>query len=244
MANELGLILRSARKKQGWSQASLAALMHVSRAAVTQWENGTTSPSTNKLLELSKIFGIDFVLASGSLEDREKGYEETALHNSDLQQKLTSVSTSDVDHGAYIPVRKTEGYFGKGVFGKGKIAPDLRIWDEVIGYVDKPLSVRNVSGVYAFYMATFMLEPRYFLGETVYVNSQQPPARYDYVLAHAQTRFEPGLDHVLVGRFLGYEADGGVILQHHNPEHEYVLDRKSGAVLERIYPWAELLRQR
>lgn len=52
------------RKEKGFSQEELADKLNVARQTISKWENGTTTPDTNNLIELSNIFEIsidDFV---------------------------------------------------------------------------------------------------------------------------------------------------------------------------------------
>lgn len=46
------------RKESGKSQGELAQLLGVSRQSVSKWENGTSNPEIENLIELSKIFGV------------------------------------------------------------------------------------------------------------------------------------------------------------------------------------------
>ncbi len=52
------------RKKNGWSQEELAEKMHVSRQAVSKWEGAQTVPDLEKVLALSRLFGVttDYLL--------------------------------------------------------------------------------------------------------------------------------------------------------------------------------------
>mgnify|MGYP002515902724 CR=1 FL=1 len=54
----LGQKLKEIRKNFGLSQEDLADMMHVSRQAITKWENDNGMPDVSNLQELSKIFGI------------------------------------------------------------------------------------------------------------------------------------------------------------------------------------------
>ena len=46
------------RKEKRFSQEELAEKLNVARQTISKWENGTTNPDTNNLIELSKIFEI------------------------------------------------------------------------------------------------------------------------------------------------------------------------------------------
>jgi len=60
------------RKKNGWSQEELAEKMNVSRQAVSKWESAQTTPDLEKVLALSKLFGVttDYLLKD-EIEDEE-----------------------------------------------------------------------------------------------------------------------------------------------------------------------------
>ncbi len=46
------------RKKSGWSQEELAEKMNVSRQSISKWESATSIPDLNKIIEMSKLFGV------------------------------------------------------------------------------------------------------------------------------------------------------------------------------------------
>ena len=60
----LGKKLKEIRKNFGLSQEELAEMMHVSRQAITKWENDNGLPDVSNLQELSKVFGltVDYLL--------------------------------------------------------------------------------------------------------------------------------------------------------------------------------------
>lgn len=50
--------LTSLRKEKGLTQLELAEAVHVSRQAVSRWEVGTSIPTTENLVCLSRIYGV------------------------------------------------------------------------------------------------------------------------------------------------------------------------------------------
>lgn len=52
------------RKKSGWSQEDLAEKLGVSRQSVSKWEGAQSTPELDRIIEMSKIFGVstDFLL--------------------------------------------------------------------------------------------------------------------------------------------------------------------------------------
>ena len=52
------------RKKEGWSQEELAQQLNVSRQSVSKWEGAQSVPDLDKIVQLSRIFGVstDYLL--------------------------------------------------------------------------------------------------------------------------------------------------------------------------------------
>lgn len=58
MNNEISLRLQKQRKLNNYSQEELADKIGVSRQAVSKWERGKSSPDTDNLIALAKLYGI------------------------------------------------------------------------------------------------------------------------------------------------------------------------------------------
>lgn len=54
----LGKTIARLRKARGLTQARFAAEIHVTQAAVSQWETGRTSPDVQQMFILADFFGI------------------------------------------------------------------------------------------------------------------------------------------------------------------------------------------
>ncbi len=63
------------RKKNGWSQEELAEKLEVSRQAVSKWESAQSVPDMNRIIMLSKVFGVstDYLLKDELGEDPQRG---------------------------------------------------------------------------------------------------------------------------------------------------------------------------
>ena len=58
MSIQQGNYLKELRVKNGLSQEKLAERLGVSRQSVSKWEQGYAVPSSDNVLELSKLYGI------------------------------------------------------------------------------------------------------------------------------------------------------------------------------------------
>ncbi len=88
-------VLLELRTKHGFSQDDLAEKVHVTRQAVSRWENGDTTPNTETLKLLSKLYDVSINTLLGSprqlicqccgmpLEDSSISKEPDGLFNED-----------------------------------------------------------------------------------------------------------------------------------------------------------------
>ena len=63
----IGERIMALRKEKNISQSELAKRLNVSRQAVSKWEQGTSSPDTDRLIQLAEILGTEVeYLATGT----------------------------------------------------------------------------------------------------------------------------------------------------------------------------------
>lgn len=72
----IGTNLKRLREINGFSQELIAEKIDVSRQAVSKWENDISSPSTDNLIKLSNLFGVDIdVLTKGNVVSKKNEKE-------------------------------------------------------------------------------------------------------------------------------------------------------------------------
>ena len=71
--------LISLRKEKGWPQEELGENLDVTRQTVSKWELGQTTPEMNKLIEMSKLFGISIDELVGNSTEKERTVSDKVL---------------------------------------------------------------------------------------------------------------------------------------------------------------------
>ena len=68
---KVGLFLKELRSEKSVTQAELAEIMGVSNRSISRWENGTTMPDFDLLIELAKYYEVEVgELVDGERKDR------------------------------------------------------------------------------------------------------------------------------------------------------------------------------
>ena len=71
--------LAELRNKKGLSQIAAAKALNVSRQAISRWETGASAPSTENLIELSRLYGVSMdELVNGGESGRTENEAESA----------------------------------------------------------------------------------------------------------------------------------------------------------------------
>ncbi|MGT2896117.1 helix-turn-helix domain-containing protein [Streptococcus entericus] len=71
--------LKTLRTQKGLSQEDLATQLHLSRQAISRWENGETAPDLDTLIKLASIFDVsldELVLGVKPVTSYEKSEED------------------------------------------------------------------------------------------------------------------------------------------------------------------------
>jgi transcriptional regulator with XRE-family HTH domain len=83
------------RKALGISQEELAAMLNISRQAVSRWETGAAMPDTEKIIQLSRVFAVstDYLLLDEVEEVKpEKQPEQPAVQERPEPQEQTDTA--------------------------------------------------------------------------------------------------------------------------------------------------------
>lgn len=92
------------RKKLGWSQEELAHQLQVSRQAVSKWESGMSIPDMNKIIGMSRLFGVstDYLL----IDEVEEYHGEGAVLQSEQNEEENVKSISLEEANSFMDLKE------------------------------------------------------------------------------------------------------------------------------------------
>lgn len=76
--------LAALRKEHGYSQLYVAERLNVSRQAISRWEVGSSVPSTENLMELSRLYGVSL---DGLVSHDARGQAQAISEKEPVHQK-------------------------------------------------------------------------------------------------------------------------------------------------------------
>lgn len=164
--------------------------------------------------ELSRILNIP--------ETKLGAPPETAPPRLKLVAPNANITNQPISVGPHIPLYGTAV---GGIYGQFELNGNRL--DNVLA----PMSLLGVKNAYAVRISGESMEPRYFDGETVFVNPNRRPMKGDYVVAQIQME-EEGLKLAYVKRFVRWNSER-LVLSQHNPEEE--LEFEAGTVFSVHY---------
>lgn len=141
---------------------------------------------------------------------------EAAMRQLHLVSSNANITDQPMSIGPHIPLYGTAV---GGIYGQFELNGNRL--DNVLA----PISLLGVKDAYAVRISGESMEPRYFDGETVFVNPHRRPMRGDYVVAQVQME-EEGLKLAYVKRFVRWNSER-LVLSQHNPEQELDFDAKT-----------------
>lgn len=94
------------RKQNGWSQEQLAEKLEVSRQSVSKWESGMSVPDLNKIIGMSKIFGVSTDALLIEEQDALPSWNPENMKSESLEP--VALETEKVDGRGAIPISMEE----------------------------------------------------------------------------------------------------------------------------------------
>lgn len=99
------------RKKAGWSQEELAEQMNVSRQSVSKWEGAQSVPDLEKMIRLSRLFGVttDYLLkdeieeeAAPAVSEETSSRRYVSLQEANAFLDVKTITSRTIAYGVFL----------------------------------------------------------------------------------------------------------------------------------------------
>lgn len=255
MSNSIANIIREGRIAAGLTQQALADRLKVSRAAIGQWESGIHEPSTDNLIKVFMILGVDM-----NEMKLDRGMGEQAKDQSEH-----SPSGNVINEMSAAASIKVLGAIGTAYYKRAGVH-DANLLDVYVCHTSsndnftfisespftkypRPLAILKQKDAYAVILSDDYLSPKYEMNDILYVDPELRPRNGDYVVVKTGVMSEmcrpdgsEGIqtEKCYFGRLVSFDLFG-VKLMHHSPARTFTVDVKESGAVHRVYPYTDLI---
>lgn len=121
----------------------------------------------------------------------------------------------------------------------GAFAGAFTMTSDEVERVPAPPGLAHVRDAYALIVTGSSMEPRYFAGDTIFVNPHRPPRPGDHVIVQIRDHRPEGRQ-TFIKRYVG-ETHGAVVVSQYNPPMNTEWKREQVSLLHRVLTTNELL---
>lgn len=121
----------------------------------------------------------------------------------------------------------------------GAFAGAFTMSSDEVERVPAPPGLAHVRDAYALIVTGSSMEPRYFAGDTIFVNPHRPPRPGDHVIVQIRDHRPEGRQ-TFIKRYVG-ETHGAVVVSQYNPPMNTEWKREQVSLLHRVLTTNELL---
>ncbi len=219
---KVGAAIRTARKRRGLVQRNIAEFLGIEVAAVGMWESGKNMPSAENSFRVAAFLNIDPVALSRG--------EVAYLKDDGLADAEIISDPAPLDAGPKDVEMLGVTYGGDD--------GDFQFNGEVTEYVRRPPGIANVKNVFALYVLSDSMAPRYEPGEVIYCGTREPiPGDYVVIEMHPEIEGQPGKAFI---KRLKQRTGKEIIVEQFNPPKLIPFDRYTVKNIWRVIPNKEL----
>ncbi|WP_210168818.1 helix-turn-helix domain-containing protein [Methylobacterium sp. Leaf100] len=242
-------MIRHARTAAGLSQQALAQKLGVSRAAVGQWEGGTHEPSTENLIAVCAVLGVDVGSAvRGEIKPvKPDDFQRNALSAADHFRLLGGLAKTTLSRQYSDPEKLVD------LFASHTLDDSAHIYvsKDPFSPYPRPISLMEKEGSYALILSDNYLSPKFEDSDIVYLCSTTPAQINDYVLIYTKETTDLRRDlesegvpvtKCYLGRLIK-RSIFGMEIRHFSPDRILTIKLDAIAAIHRVYASDELIAQ-
>lgn len=250
MSKLLGKALQAARKQKRYTQQEVADALGVSRVAVSQWENGTSDPSTDNLIRICDYLDLNLSAATAGMVkvkpmiplDADKDDPQPVMFVRDRRPEFRDTDDEFIrylDGNPVSPGRTRDVPVYASAFAGEE--GDFYRTDEIIDFVRRPPSAGGGKspGMYALYVPSTSLSPRYELGELMFLTGGRVAVPGDYIAV--RLRHDDPVNQLWLLRRLVGRTKEVLSCQTLWPPEIFNIPMEKVHTIDRIMGWGELI---
>lgn len=227
----VGRVIREARKRLGLSQEQLGKLTGVSRSAVNQWESGTTTPDAERLPEIARVLNLEAGALLG-ISTSSPSIVTPAIQPKRDHALDTSVT---VPHGGEmprdLPILGTVSGGPGGLFQLGN--------GEATDWARRPPRLRGRTDVFGLWVEDTSMVPAFKPGSLIIVERARPASIGDDVVVEILPA-NPREEMQTILKTLAASTSTVIKLAQHNPPKVLEFPRKRIKSIHRVMTMADL----
>lgn len=222
LMNTIGSRIKAARQAKGFTQQQVADHFGIRRVSVTQWESDTTTPTVERIGELSAFLEVtsEWLLrhegagpAVSGNPQRQKGMKPVIIPGDQLVHPLKR-----------LPI------YAAAMGGNGHSIVTF----EEIDNVKMPTILENVRGGYGILITGDSMVPAYRPSDIGLVNPNLPAARdTDVILYHRPPIWQSGEEEAMIKHLVGMN-DREWRLEQYNPAQVFAEHRSDWPICHRV----------
>lgn len=222
LAIKVGSAIRTARKRRGLVQRNISEALEIEVAAVGMWEGGKNMPSSENMVRVATFLNIDpIALARGEvtyLDDSPLADAEVISDLAPLEPGPMDVQVLGVSYGG------DDG--------------DFEFNGDRTEFVRRPPGIAHLKNVFALYVLSDSMAPRYEPGDIIYCSSREPvPGEYVVIEMFPDKEGQAGKAFI---KRLKQRTGKEIIVEQFNPPKIIPFDRYTVKQIWRVIPNKEL----
>lgn len=200
--------IREGLTRPGKTQRGLAAALGIDPSAVSRLLTGRRRLRADEIVAVAEYLGVRPPLEAFAGPPRPRGRGVPGMVENGASPLRYSPATASGPRD--LPVLGVAVAGSDGLFVMN---------GEAQAHIERPSILAGVARAYAVYIADSSMEPRYFPGETAYINPALPPRNSDFVIVQLRPAVEGEAPKALCKRLVRRTPTTLVISQL-NPERE------------------------
>ena len=181
---DIGTNIKKVRERRGMTQGDVGEAMGVEQTTIARWESGQRKPSTEKLVQLAGVLGVEVAELMELAPPPAPPAAAPTGFAAPASAFLMPPGVSDLPRDLPVLGTVLGADLELAESGNGLVAVEQLELSraDVMDFVKRPQGLRSNPTAYALYVQGYSMSPRLEQGDLIYVDTRRPPAIGDDVV--------------------------------------------------------------